>query len=159
MTLRSDQRRRVTYSCGNELMTKQSHKAECDINNILSQFKRTGIITHITAQQPIYQDLPDTMDYQESLHVIMNADAAFSTLPSVVRRYFDNDPAKLLAAINDPDMKDKLIELGVLRKPDQPQPAGAPDLNGQPAPASTPAPAPYQPASTSVPPGGTPSLP
>lgn len=126
-------RTRVTFSCGSELMTKQSHKNECDINNILTQFKRTGIIQHISQQTPIYADLPSDIDYQQALHTQMQADQAFSTLPSVVRAHFNNDPAALLEALGDPGQKDKLIELGILKPPPAPQPPGNPD-NVKPVP-------------------------
>lgn len=120
-------RRRVQIDFSQaESMTKQSHKDECDINNILTQFKRTGIIQHITQQQPIYTDLPDNIDYQEALHIQQSASEAFATLPSAVRRYFENNPAKLLQALTDPAMTGTLQELGILAKPDDPQPPGNP---------------------------------
>lgn len=120
-------RLRVQFSCGDELITKQSMKDETDINNILKQYKRTGIIAHINSAEPTYTDLPDNVDYQNALHMQMEADSAFATLPSVVRAYFQNDPGQLLAALNDPSQRDKLMELGIIRKPEQPQPPGNPD--------------------------------
>lgn len=117
---------RVQFSCGSELITKQAMKDECDINNILKQYKRTGIIAHINAQEPVYTDLPDQFDYQQALNTQMQADAAFATLPSVVRAHFGNNPAALLAALNDPSQREKLTELGIIRKPEQPQPPGNP---------------------------------
>lgn len=119
-------RRRSQYSCGTQLITKQSHKQECDINYILTQFKKTGIITHISNQTPVYDDLPDQFDYQSSLNLLQAAGDSFSALPSVVRRYFDNDPALLLAALHNPEMRSKLEELGILKGPDNPRPAGNP---------------------------------
>lgn len=128
-------RRRVYAPSGGKLMTKQSMKNECDINNILSQFRKTGIINHITQQNKSYGDLPDTIDYQQSMNIIIQADEAFSALPSVVRRYFDNDPNLLLSALGNPDMADKLTELGILNPKPQPQPPGNPenvDLSHEP---------------------------
>lgn len=120
-------RLRVTLDCSDsENMTKQSHKEECDINNILTQFKRTGIIQHITQQQPIFTDLPDQMDYQQALHLQEQATEAFASLPSTVRRYFENNPAKLLNALGDPEQTSMLQELGILARPEQPQPPGNP---------------------------------
>jgi len=135
-------RRRVSYSCGDQLVTKQSHKQECDINFILTQFKKTGIITHISKQQPVYGDLPDQIDFQQSLNLINAASDAFDALPSVVRRYFANDPGNLLAALHDPAQANKLQELGILKGPATPQPPGNPE-NRNP----------------SVPTGGEPTLP
>lgn len=119
-------RRRTPAPSGGELITSQAHKQESDISYILNQYKKTGILTHISNQQPIYTELPDTYDYQHAMNLTIQADAAFNSLPSVVRRYFDNDPSKLLAAMNDPAMEDKLRELGILEPKPAPQPPGNP---------------------------------
>lgn len=129
-------RLRVQVSCGDELITKQEFKDECDINNILTQYKQTGIIQHIQTQTPIYSELPDEIDYQQSLNIMAQAQDAFSTLPSVVRRYFSNDPSQLLSALNNPDMRTTLEGLGVLQGPATPQPAGNP-VNNNPSLAPT----------------------
>lgn len=106
-------------------MTIQSAKAECDINNILSQYRRTGIVTHVTTARPSYEDLPDPMDYQQSMNLLLDAQAAFAGLPSKVRDHFGNDPIRLLAAIQDPAQADQLREFGILA-PLPPAPAPAP---------------------------------
>lgn len=103
-------------------MTKQSHKAECDINNILKQYQKTGILQHITQQQPIYTDLPDNTDYQQSLEILQKADDTFSTLPSVVRAHFHNDPGEFLAAFHDPSQRSQLEEWGLINKAPPPRP-------------------------------------
>lgn len=105
---------RLVKDCGEELITKQSHKAECDIHNILRQYQRTGIINHINSQTPIYTDLPDELDYQTSLNTILQAQDAFATLPSKVRDHFNNDPALFLAAFADPSQEAQLREWGLL---------------------------------------------
>ena len=108
--------RRVQVETGEFTFTKQSHKAECDINNILSQYKRTGMITHISARQAQYIDLPDASDLQEAFAVAEEANAAFMSLPAKVRDLFDHDPVKFLQALNDPSRADELRELGILRE-------------------------------------------
>lgn len=122
---------RVTIDCGKELITKQAHKAECDIHNILKQYQRTGIITHVSNARPFYADLPDSMDYQESLHIIMQAEQAFAALPASVRDHFRNDPQLFLAAFTDPAQEGYLRENGFLK------PKEASDL-----PSATPLPSP-----------------
>lgn len=111
---------RVQLDTGDVMMTKQEHKAECDIHNILKQYQQTGIITHISNQQPIYADLPDALDYQSSLNILMSADEAFSTLPSQVRDHYDNDPAAFLAAFSDPSQEDQLRAWGLLKPSREP---------------------------------------
>lgn len=116
---------RLTLNTGDQLVTKQSHKKECDINNILAQYKKTGIINHISSNQPKYLDLPDSLDYQQSLHVIMQAQESFASLPAVVRNRFNNNPAEFLSAFTDPAQHDYLREHGFLN-PKQDEPSNSP---------------------------------
>jgi phage internal scaffolding protein len=112
---------RVTLDCGTEQITKQSHKAECDIHNILKQYQRTGIITHVQNARPTYTDLPSDMDYQNALNTMIAAEAAFNDLPARVRAKWDNDPAAFLAAFSDPQQEATLREYGLLKPAEGPQ--------------------------------------
>lgn len=127
-------RKRVFAPHSDEVMTKQSSKKECDIHEILKQYQKTGIITHIQSRQAEFQDLPAAMDYQEAIEVVRAAQEGFAELPSKVRERFANDPFNLLAALNDPKMRDELVELGILNAPRSPAPPPAPP----PAPKSDP---------------------
>ena len=128
----------VYHPTGGELITKQEFKDECDINNILSTYKLTGMINHINNNKPLYTDLPDQTDYQQSLNTILTADTAFQALPSLVRDFFEGDPAKFLAAFSDPDMVPKLREFGLLN-PLPPEPAPM-LVRVQPEPEASPVP-------------------
>jgi phage internal scaffolding protein len=133
---------RVTFDCGDKLITKQSHKAECDIHNILKQYQRTGIITHVAKARPTFTDLPDNIDYQTAMNTIIEAQDAFALLPAKVRDHFGNDPARFLGAFSDPKQADTLREFGLL-KPVQPPLGGqAPTLPANDATASGGAPSP-----------------
>lgn len=103
-------------------MARQEFVAQCDINNILKQFKKTGIIQHISANANAgrYEDLPDPLDYQESLHIIMDAEASFASLPSKVRSRFENDPTKFLEFMSDPKNAEEMYELGLATRPAPP---------------------------------------
>lgn len=117
----------VSLDCGDQLITKQSHKKECDIYNILNQFQKTGIFTHINNQQPLYTDLPSDIDYQQSLNLTISANSTFATLPASVRDHFHNDPQRFLAAFHDPAQTEYLRESGFLTpKPPAPDPSPAP---------------------------------
>lgn len=112
----SSNRRRVTFNTGSETLVKQAHKAECDINNILAQYKRTGIITHVRNTGVRYEDLPDEIDFQTALHIVRDAEEAFLALPASVRERFQNDPAQLLAALHDPARESDLADVGIITK-------------------------------------------
>lgn len=110
----------VQLDCGTELITKQEFKDECDINNILRQFTLTGIIEHINKSEASFVDLPDMSDFQSSLAIISEAEAAFASLPSKVRDRYQNDPAVFLGALADPSQKEFLTEVGVFQSPAKP---------------------------------------
>ena len=130
-----------------EMVTKQSHKDECDIHNIIGQFKRTGVITHVRDAMPRFEDIPAGIDYQAMLDTVLQAQYAFEALPSSVRAEYMNDPGRFLAALEDPKQVDKLRELGVF-KPDEQAPRQA---TPAPAPAVAPAAAPEAPAASNSP--------
>ena len=96
-------------------MTKQEFVAECDINNIIKQYSTSGVIRHISERAATgqYLDLPDNIDFQESLNMVHQAQSAFATLPSSVRSRFQNDPAEFLAFMADPANQDEIIKLGL----------------------------------------------
>lgn len=98
-----------------ERRVKQSFKAECDINNIISQYKAGNQVTHIrkNAAEGAYVDLPDSVDFQEALELVMQSEKSFATLPSHVRERFGNDPAEFLAFMSDPANQDEAIKLGL----------------------------------------------
>lgn len=95
---------------------KQSFVAECDINNILKQYSKTGQIKHISAKaaQGAYVDLPDEADFQTALNTVRQAELSFSTLPAKVRDRFGNDPAQFLSFIADPENQDEAVKLGLM---------------------------------------------
>lgn len=121
-------------------MTKQSFMKECDINNIIKAYMVTGIWSHINerAQQGVYADLPDPIDFQESLDLVHQAEQSFASLPSSVRNRFENDPAKFLAFMADPANQDEAIKLGLAtdNRPPEPPPAPPPTPPGSEPPKS-----------------------
>ncbi|AXH77035.1 MAG: internal scaffolding protein [Microviridae sp.] len=96
--------------------TKQSFLPQCDINNIIKEFSITGQITHVSAQaaRGAYLDLPEVMDYQESLNTLQRASEAFQSLPAKVRDRFGNDPAQFLEFCGNPENRNEMGELGLL---------------------------------------------
>lgn len=96
-------------------MTRQSEMESCDLHNILRQFSQQGFdqLVRENAARGQYADLPDDLDYQASLNLVMEAQKSFATLPSQVRERFKNDPARFLQFIADPANAEELIRLGI----------------------------------------------
>lgn len=96
-------------------MTKQSHKDECDVNNILKKYSQTGVITHSNSKQGTYGNFADAQDYQSSLNSLMTAQDNFDNLPAQIRDRFKNDPYELLTFLDNPANKDEAIKLNLLK--------------------------------------------
>jgi len=125
--------KRVTFDSGTELITKQEFKDECDINTILASYARTGNLTHVTSQQATFQDLPDALDFQEGLNMVLAAQEAFAGLPADIRDRYKNDPAIFLSALEEPSERPYLTEKGVFKSPPpppEPSPVPAPSGSG-----------------------------
>lgn len=97
--------------------TKQSFADECDINNILEHFNKTGVLTHYNERQPVYGDFTDPISFQESLNLVIQAHEMFDALPSKIRERFHNDPQEFLDFASDEKNKDEMISLGLIEAP------------------------------------------
>ena len=93
--------------------TKQSFMDECDITKIISQYRRTGIVTHLNRAQAVFEDVSEMGDYRQALQQVEYAQTLFMELPSKVRARFDNDPAAFLDFVTDPANLEEVQEMGL----------------------------------------------
>lgn len=113
-------------------LTRQEFADECDINVLMAQYEKTGVINHFNSAEPKYYDLtemPDTL--MGSLEHMKNAEEAFMRLPAHVRREFQNDPLDFVIYATDPNNIGQLREWG-LAAPEKPA-----DALNQPGPTQT----------------------
>lgn len=109
-------RRRVQIFFTEPSLTKQQFKDEADINKIIAKYKKTGMPTnYLNNREPVYRDVSSVPSYQEALDVVRTAQDTFMAMPSNVRSRFDNDPAKLLAFLQDPANAEEGVKLGLLQ--------------------------------------------
>lgn len=92
--------------------TKQSFKDACDINLIMKRHAAGDQVFHLNAKNPVYGDFTDANDLHVTMNRVKDAEAQFAALPAAVRAACDNQPAKLLHLIEDPDQALILAELG-----------------------------------------------
>lgn len=95
--------------------TKQSFKDECDINIIMGRYLKTGVLDFVTKHQPRYEDLSQAADYQQAMLIVAESRSMFEDLPSHIRTQFENDPAKFLDFVHNPENRPQMAELGLLR--------------------------------------------
>ena len=106
-------------------MTQQHFKDETMIDNILQKYAETGFLTDpFTPKRPIqFGDFSDVKDFQTAQNAIALATEYFESLPANVRASFGNSPQEFLNALNDPEQRSKLEELGFVA----PEEAKAPE--------------------------------
>lgn len=96
-------------------VTEQAHKEACDINNIIKTYDAGLIISRVQTMEARYGDISG-LDYKQALDLVIGAKTAFTELPAKIRKEFDNNPQKYLEFMDNPDNRDKAIELGLIRK-------------------------------------------
>ena len=87
--------------------TKQSFLHECNINNIMAKFQRTGQINHYAKYAPQYGEITGA-DLMDAMQTIIDADNMFEELPSTLRDRFNNDPAQFLEFIENPENREEM---------------------------------------------------
>lgn len=127
---------RVQIECG-EGLTEQHHKKACDMNQILADYRRTGLIKHAANNKGRYDDV-SAVDFQEAMFIVTEAQQMFESLPGDIRKRFANDPAQFLGFVQNPDNKAEMAKLGILKGNDGVDLRGA--QTGAPVPDAPPAP-------------------
>lgn len=94
-------------------LTEQSHRDSCDINRIMANYEKTGLVPVNSSAVPRHGDFTYAGDYHEAMNMLIAAQDSFMDLPAHVRKEYDNDPARFLDALEDPTEKAKLVALGV----------------------------------------------
>lgn len=113
--VRERERPRVQKFFMKPSMTKQSFKAECDINTIMKKYEKTGLISHVAKHNGRYGDFLAAPDYLDAMVSVVQAQEAFSTLPAALRKRFGNDPAEFLDFVSNPANEDEMRKLGLLK--------------------------------------------
>jgi len=105
--------------------TKQSFKAEADINNIMQKYTKTGVLPSGT-RQPKYGDFSNGEDLRSVMDRVISAEMDFNQLPSDLRNRFGNKAANLLDFLADPANETEAQELGLLPQGEVAAPEGNP---------------------------------
>lgn len=98
---------------------QQQFKEECDINNIVDRFTKTGQAPGAT-KQPFFADLTVVDGLQDALHKVDNARKSFASMPAKVRAKFENNPANIEPWLMDPANTAEARELGLIATPEAP---------------------------------------
>jgi len=99
--------------------TDQQWKKSCDVNEIVTRYKKTGQLNHVRANQGTYADVSQIPDLLTSLLQVKKAEEAFLTVPAELRKKLDNDPVQFIEYLQDPKNDDEARKFGL--KPPLPE--------------------------------------
>lgn len=108
--------------------TEQGHKKECDINEIIKKFNKTGLFEHVTRFEMKFGDMSGA-DFYSMQQKIAQAKSSFENLPLDIKKRFKNDPGALLDFMDDPGNRDEAIELGLISRDWTPETDGMGEHN------------------------------
>ena len=98
-----------------ESLTEQSHKKSCDINNIVTAATANPMLLADPApDRKVFRDFSSGDNYLELQNQLCEAQSTFNDLPSDIRHYFENDPAKVIDFISDPNHALEAHEMGLI---------------------------------------------
>lgn len=96
-----------------KIRTKQQFKNECDINNIMAKYQKTGAVEHMAAHQQHY-GYANSVDFNEAMQITTRAEQMFAALPSSLRTKFRGDPGAYLDFVQDEANYPEMAKLGLL---------------------------------------------
>lgn len=96
-----------------EARTKQEFKRECDINNIVAQFHKTGGIEHVNKFASQY-GYATSVEFKDAMDLVTKGQQMFEALPSKIRRRFANDPMEFLDFVQDQNNAEEAAALGLI---------------------------------------------
>lgn len=103
----------VSWDPDAKTRTKQSFIDECDINQIMARFQKTGALEHANLNRPQY-GFATSIDFNESMQIVKTAQDMFDGLPSSIRSRFQNDPGQFLDFVQDAQNKPEMAKMGLL---------------------------------------------
>lgn len=106
-------------------MTDQSFEKDCDVNEIVRKFSKTGQISHLRKSPGVFADLTAVSDLLNAFEVVATAKTMFAEMPAEVRRKFHNDPLILESWLSDPKNTEEAIDLGLLTPTRPPSPTNS----------------------------------
>ena len=109
-----------------ESLAVQSAEEESNINTIVRRFGISGELPN-NLRMPQSGDFTDAPDFHTAMNLVRQAQEEFLRVPADIRARFNNDPARLMAFVEDGENYAEALKLGLVNKrPDEPV-SGTPD--------------------------------
>lgn len=106
--------RRVQIDCSEEKVTDQSYAKSTDINNIMANYHKTGVLPHTRENLARYIDNTEIPSLIEAHELIEGAKSMFMELPAHIRKLMDNNPQNMESFIRNPENTETLVKYGLI---------------------------------------------
>lgn len=96
-------------------LVQRHFQQECDVNFIVDRYVKTGEMSHLSENPPVFADVSEVPDdLMQSYDKIFAAEQAFMQLPSKLRKELGNDPARLGDWLQDEKNRSAAVEYGLI---------------------------------------------
>lgn len=109
-------RQLVTLEAREPSLTDGSHQKLCDIHSILTQYDKTGTVSHLNPNTPQYLDHTQLPTFQDLLNSNTQLNQEFEQLPSKLKKLFKTKE-DLFNFISDPENQAEAEKLGLITLP------------------------------------------
>lgn len=109
-------RNRNKLICNDVSLTDQSFKKRCDVNKIVAQYKKTGVLAQPTAYKGYFADFSEVPSLEDAFEAVKRASERFQSLPAEVRLLMSNDPSKLEIWLSDSQNLELAQKHGLIEK-------------------------------------------
>ena len=104
---------RVTFETEGESLTEQQFAEESQTINKIRKYDSQGFFDSINRNPAQYNDFTQVRDLADAIDQIENARDAFQTIPSDIRKKFNNSPSEFFDFASKESNYDELVKLGL----------------------------------------------
>lgn len=104
---------RVSFETEGESLTEQQFAEETQILNKIRKFDSQGFFDSINRNPAQYNDFTQVRDLSDAIEQIEDARDAFLTIPSDIRKKFNNSPSEFFDFASKESNYDELVKLGL----------------------------------------------
>ena len=104
---------RVTFETEGESLTEQQFAEESKMINKIRKFDSQGFFDSVNRNPAQYNDFTQVRDLADAIDQIEEARDAFQTIPSDIRKKFNNSPSEFFEFASKESNYDELVKLGL----------------------------------------------
>ena len=104
---------RVSFETQGESLTEQQFAEESQIINKIRKYDSQGFFDTINRNPAQYNDFTQVRDLADAIEQIEEARDAFQTIPSDIRKKFNNSPSEFFDFASKESNYDELVKLGL----------------------------------------------